>query len=127
MKLLSATLLAASMVSYTYANECLSPLVNKGDCIAYKGKKFVSVDCDAKDGKKLKIVPGGKLCVGKRCLLRKVNKRGKIKVKMSKKSNSKNSVTFDYNHADNQLTVTSPNWDMGRFIFEYLNKSNKLL
>jgi len=120
MKLLSASLLTASLLTYTYADSlCLSPLVNKGECIAYKKKKFVSVDCDSKDAKKLKFLENGELCSGgkgkSRCLIRKANKQGVVQMRMSKSLEKGQVVIFQYNQDENDLVMKTPYAIKGKF------------
>jgi len=81
--------------------------------MTYKGKTFVTADCESKDAKRLFINDLGHLCFGKKCLMRKVNKQGKVKLQMGKREGNNGSfVGFAYKDGKLglKLKVFKPNW-----------------
>jgi len=115
MKILIASWAVASLITLSSADKCLPPLIANDKCLSYGKKSLLEGDCDDKQylkkAKKLKLDSEGKLCNGPRCLIRKQNKKGKIKLNFSKKTGKNGSyITFDYNSDKRELKVTAPDW-----------------
>lgn len=130
MKILIASWAVASLITFSSADKCISPLINANDkCLLFGRKLIVGGNCDNKQifkkAKKLIIDSEGKLCNGARCLIRKQNKRGKIKVKFSKKTGKNGAyVIFDYDSNKNNLMVTAP--DAIKFMYPVVDKKGTL-